>query len=204
MLHPPIFAFPPNRETLGGTAYLIVENTGNLLVDCPAWNEANQAFLHRQGGIKTLILTHRGGIANVKAFQQTFGCSVVVQEQEAYLLPGIAVTCFQSEHILSPDSDLLWTPGYTPGSTCLYHNSGVLFTGRHLLPNPKGELMPLRTSKTFHWPRQIQNVQLLLQRFNPETLQYICPGANLGFLRGKLIDQAYLRLSALNLTALKS
>jgi hypothetical protein len=37
---------------------------------------------------------------------------------------------------------------------------------------------------------------MLLERFTPETLQYICPGANTGFLRGKrVIDNAYERLA---------
>ncbi|MGL5193174.1 MAG: MBL fold metallo-hydrolase, partial [Chroococcales cyanobacterium] len=35
-----IFAFSPNRETLGATAYLIVENNANILVDCPPWDES--------------------------------------------------------------------------------------------------------------------------------------------------------------------
>ena len=48
-----VFAFPPNRETLGGTAYLILEeansSSANILVDCPAFNEVNQAFITEKG-----------------------------------------------------------------------------------------------------------------------------------------------------------
>jgi hypothetical protein len=44
---------------------------------------------------------------------------------------------------------------------------------------------------------------MLLERFTPETLQYICPGANTGFIRGKrVIDNAYERLGSLDLGAL--
>ena len=53
---PSIYAFGPNRETLGGTAYLIVENTGNILVDCPLWEEKNQDFLQSQGGVLDIRL----------------------------------------------------------------------------------------------------------------------------------------------------
>jgi glyoxylase-like metal-dependent hydrolase (beta-lactamase superfamily II) len=190
-----IFAFSPNRDTLGGTAYLILEETGNTLVDCPAWNETNQAFLDAQGGVKTLVITHRDAIAQVKAMQGRFGCEVLIQEQEAYLIPGVPVQSFHVEHHLSSTLHLLWTPGHTPGSSCLYHHSGVLFTGRHLLPDPQGQLSPLKTAKTFHWPRQIQSVQLLIDQFTPDTLKFICPGGNLGFLRGHLtIDNAYQSL----------
>ena len=188
-----IFAFPPNRETLGGTAYLIVEAV-NILVDCPAWNDTTQNFLQAQGGVHTLFLTHRGGIGQARQIQQAFGCGIVVQEQEAYLLPGLTVTPFGKTFTLTPQSLALWTPGHSPGSSCLYHSEygGVLFSGRHLLPNPQGNLMPLKTSKTFHWRRQLNSVQLLLDQLTPETLQRICPGANIGFLRGRsLVENAY-------------
>lgn len=200
-----IFAFPPNRDTLGGTAYLIVENTANLLIDCPAWNETNEKFLWEQGGVSSLLVTHRGGIGKAQEFQNTFGCQILIQEQEAYLLPGLDVTPFQHECNLTESCFAFWTPGHSPGSSCLYYSSagGVLFSGRHLLPNQQGEPVPLRTSKTFHWRRQLQSIKSLIEHFTPETLNYICPGANTGGLRGKgAIDRAYPRLAQLDLDSL--
>ncbi len=197
-----LFAFPPNRDTLGGTAYLILESSGNILIDCPAWNETNQDFIKKHGGVKWLFLTHRGGIGNVRDIQKVFSCDVLVQEQEAYLLPELEVKTFQQTVEISSHSHAIWTPGHSPGSACLYHNrsGGVLFSGRHLLPNRQAEPVPLRVAKTFHWPRQIRSIQRLLDQFTPETLQWICPGANTGFLRGKRsIDQAYQRLAQLDL-----
>jgi glyoxylase-like metal-dependent hydrolase (beta-lactamase superfamily II) len=197
-----VFAFPPNRDTMGGTAYLIVENSGNILIDVPAWNDTTAEFLHQQGGVRWLFLTHRGAIGKVKEIQQACGCEVMIQEQEAYLLPGIDVTTFQETVEISPESQAIWTSGHSPGSACLYYNryGGVLFSGRHLLPNQQGNPVPLRIAKTFHWRRQIQNVQKLRDRFTPDTLQFICPGANTGFLRGqRCIDQAHDRLMQLDL-----
>lgn len=192
----PIFAFPPNRDTLGGTAYLIAA-TVKILVDCPAWDETTQAFLQAQGGVDWLVLTHRGGIGKVREIQQVFNCQVAIQEQEAYLLPGLTVIPFQRELQLSPATIALWTPGHSPGSACVYHQPGrVLFSGRHLLPDPQGQLKPLKTAKTFHWPRQLQSLQGLVERFNSESLQYVCPGANTGFLRGQYaIAQPYEQLA---------
>ena len=197
-----IFAFPPNRDTLGGTAYFIVRNEGNILIDSPAIEKTNQDFLHSQGGVRQLFLTHRGAIGLTAEIQQTFNCEVLIQEQEAYLLPGLSVTTFSQEFSLDSLAKLIWTPGHSPGSSCLYYSDfgGVLFSGRHLVPNLQGEPVPLRTAKTFHWHRQIKSLQFLLKSFTPETLQYICPGANTGFLRGKrFIDQAYLRLASFDL-----
>ncbi|AFY49729.1 Zn-dependent hydrolase, glyoxylase [Nostoc sp. PCC 7524] len=200
-----IFAFPPNRDTLGGTSYFIVRNEGNILIDCPALDQINQDFLRSHGGVRWLFLTHRGAIGKTAEIQQNFGCEVVIQEQEAYLLPGLTVTTFTQELILDDKTKVIWTPGHSPGSSCLYYSElgGILFSGRHLVPNQQGEPVPLRTAKTFHWPRQIKSLQALLENFTPETLQYICPGANTGFLRGKrVIEQAYQHLKSLDLQTL--
>ncbi|MDH6078748.1 MBL fold metallo-hydrolase [Chrysosporum ovalisporum FSS-45] len=192
-----IFAFPPNRDTLGGTSYLIVGKEGNILIDSPSDDLKNQDFLRSHGGVRWLFLSHRGAIGKTAKIQQTFGCEVLIQEQEAYLLPGLTLTSFTHEFTLNSTSQVIWTPGHSPGSSCLYYSElgGVLFSGRHLLPNQGGEPVPLPTAKTFHWPRQIKSLQFILERFTPQTLQYICPGGNTGFLRGKgVIDNAYQRL----------
>lgn len=197
-----IFAFPPNRDTLGGTAYFIVENGAGVLIDCPAWNDVTHQFLRDHGGVSCLFITHRGGIGKAQEIQEAFGCKLVIQEQEAYLLPSAQVTPFQRELAIGDRCTAIWTPGHSPGSACLYYNQegGVLFSGRHLLPNSEGEPVPLRVSKTFHWQRQLRSLQFLLDRFTPDTLSYICPGANTGALRGKgAIDQAYQRLSQIDL-----
>lgn len=200
-----ISAFPPNRDTLGATAYLIVENQTNFLIDCPAWDQENQQFLQDQGGVSWLIITHRAGIGKVKEIQAAFGCQVLIQEQEAYLLPDLKVMTFEQEFNLTPQIQVIWTPGHSPGSSCVYSiaQGGILFSGRHLLPNQQGLPVPLRTSKTFHWRRQLRSVALLRDRFSPNTLNYLCPGANTGFLRGKrVIEQAYQHIAALDLEAM--
>ncbi|WP_414565863.1 MULTISPECIES: MBL fold metallo-hydrolase [unclassified Anabaena] len=189
-----IFAFLPNRDTLGGTSYLIVGNEGNILIDSPALDQTNQDFLRSHGGVRWLFLTHRGAIGKTSEIQQIFSCEVLIQEQEAYLLPGLTVTTFIQNFTLTATTQVIWTPGHSPGSSCLYYSKqgGVLFSGRHLVPNHQGEPVLQRTAKTFHWPRQIKSLQVLQERFTPETLQYICPGANTGFLRGKrFIENAY-------------
>lgn len=201
-----LYAFPPNRDTLGGTSYFIVENTGNILIDCPAWEELNQQFL-TQHGVKWLFLTHRSGISKqLKLMQSVLGCEVLIQEQEAYLLPEVEITPFHREIKLNYLGFGFWTPGHSPGSSCFYWSryGGVLFCGRHLLPNQQGQPFPLRIAKTFHWLRQLRSVEALRDRFNSQTLSYLCPGANTGFLRGQgVIDKAYERLSLLDLEKLR-
>jgi glyoxylase-like metal-dependent hydrolase (beta-lactamase superfamily II) len=200
-----IFAFPPNRDTLGGTAYLIVRNVGNILIDSPPYHETNLDFLKSKLGVRFLVITHRGAIGKAVQWQQALGCEIIIQEQEAYLLPEVKVTTFEQQFFLQPDCQLIWTPGHSPGSSCLYYNEfgGVLFTGRHLIPNKEYHPIPLRTSKTFHWKRQINSLSSLVDKFTPHTLQYICPGASIGHLRGKhFIDKAYEHLVNLDIQKL--
>ncbi|MEM7713227.1 MAG: MBL fold metallo-hydrolase [Cyanobacteria bacterium P01_A01_bin.68] len=200
-----LIAFPPNRDTLGGTSYFILRNEGNILIDCPAWDKNTQDFLENNGGVRWLFISHRGAIGKSEEIQKNFGCEILIQEQVAYLLPESRVTAFTEKFTIDSVSQVIWTPGHSPGSSCLYHNSdgGILFTGRHLLPNREAEPVPLRTSKTFHWHRQIKSIKSLLEKFTPQTLKYICPGANTGFLRGeRLIDDAYNRLANLDLAEL--
>lgn len=198
----PILAFPPNRDTLGGTSYLVVEKDGNVLIDCPAWDDNTRSFLESQGGVQTLVITHRGGIGKVRELQAAFDTEVIIQEQEAYLLPNLSVTTFQQTLTISPTLEVIWTSGHSPGTACVYLAvcGGILFSGRHLVADSQGNPVPLRNAKTFHWIRQIRNVQKLRDRFDSTTLNWICPGANIGLLRGKLaIDQAYEKLAQLDL-----
>lgn len=201
-----LVAFPPNRQTLGGTSYLIETPQGNLLVDSPPWTLTTQAYLGDRG-VRWFFLTHRNAMAKVKAIQAALNCDIVVQEQEAYLLPELETTTFHRELTITTGVTAIWTPGYSPGSACLHWTSaqdgGVLFTGRHLLPTRQGEITPLRTSKTFHWPRQLKSLEALGSRFNGETLKYLCPGASIGFLRGEhKLDQAWERLQGQELEIL--
>jgi len=185
-LFPSVYSFTPNRDTLGGTAYFIVKNTGNILVDCPPWNAETTQFLLEQGGVKTLFITHRNAISNqVAKIQTALNCDIVIQEQEAYLMPEAKVAPFQDTWA-TEDVEAIWTPGFSPGSSCLYYKKegGCLFTGRHLLPNQAGDFQSLRTAKTFHWGRQLQSITKLIKRFENENLSYLLPAANTGFLRG--------------------
>lgn len=206
-----VYAFPPNRDTQGGTAYFIVNNAPagqptNLLIDSPAWDEANREWLMAQGGVQWLFITHRGGIGRASTLQKALNCEVVIQEQEAYLLPDTPTTTFHHSFRFNPDLEAFWTPGHSPGSACLYYSAygGLLFTGRHLLPSRSGEPEPLRLAKTFHWPRQLQQVEALKTRFSADTLAHLCPGASTGFLRGqRTIDRAYERLQQLDVDAFR-
>ncbi|RZM77124.1 hypothetical protein [Leptolyngbya iicbica] len=202
-----IYAFPPNRATLGGTAYFCINHddageAANVLIDAPAQAPEVVAFLRDRGGVQYWVITHRGASGEAKALQADLSCpKVLVQEQEAYLLPDLPnLVTYRDRYPLPGGGEAFWTPGFSPGSACVYwpQQGGILFTGRHLLPDRDGQLQPLRFSKTFHWPRQLRQIKQLQERFTAENLAYACPAANTGFLRGQaIVKDAYSQLQAL-------
>ena len=192
-----IYSFAPNSDTLSGTAYLILEKSGNTLVDCPPWHENTVNFLKEQGGVRTLFITHRTAIGNhVAKFQKALDCEIVIQEQEAYLMPEAEVISF-SDQWHQGNLTAIWTTGFSPGSSCLYYQNegGCLFTGRHLLPNHKSEVLALRTAKTFHWPRQLKSIDRLVEYFGDQSVSNILPAANIGYLyEFGMVKEAYAQL----------
>jgi glyoxylase-like metal-dependent hydrolase (beta-lactamase superfamily II) len=199
-----VFAFAPNRDTLGGTSYFIVRNSDrnldsglsqNILIDAPAWNDTNREFIANQGGVHAAIITHRGGLGQMAIIAKELDCKVIIQEQEAYLLPETPKTTYHQTHqIIAAESEpekllqVIWTPGHSPGSACIYY-AGIMFTGRHLLPDQQMNPQPLKTAKTFHWPRQQRSVTKLQELF--PHVKYLLPGASSGLLRGQgYIDMA--------------
>jgi glyoxylase-like metal-dependent hydrolase (beta-lactamase superfamily II) len=189
-----VFAFAPNRDTLGGTSYFIVSKPDgvlaqNILIDAPAWNDTNREFIANQGGVRWAVVTHRGGLGQMATIAKELACEVIIQEQEAYLLPETPKTTYQQSYqitLAALDSkniwQVIWTPGHSPGSACVYC-AGMLFTGRHLLPDQQMNPQPIKTAKTFHWPRQQRSVTKLKELF--AEVKYLLPGASSGLLRGQ-------------------
>ena len=190
-----LWLFAPNRDNQGGSAWFLEHSDRDLLIDVPALTQANLAFLQHRSRPGQIVLTGRDGHGRCRALQEALGWPVLVQEQEAFLLPGVkALETFAVEHDLAPGLRLLWTPGPSPGA-CVLHAGGAeaggadhgggLFCGRLLVPVAPGRLEPRRSRRTFHWPRQIASLRALRARLPAGTPGWIASGAGLGALRGE-------------------
>lgn len=218
-VRPGLWLFAPSRDTQGGSAWLLEAATGDLLIDCPAYTRANLLFLAGRGGAPGdemgrssgwILLTGRDGHGRCRRWQQALGWPVLVQEQEAYLLPGVdPLHTFAAEHRLGPGARLLWTPGPSPGACVLHVSPGGaaghdgLFCGRLLVPVAPGRVGPLRRRGTFHWGRQLRSLERLRQWLPAGAPEWIASGAGLGALRGpKLAPEGSVQLERLDLEAL--
>jgi glyoxylase-like metal-dependent hydrolase (beta-lactamase superfamily II) len=217
---PRLWLFPPNRDSQGGSSWWLESEHLDLLIDCPSLTEANLHFLAERaqrrpsggdGPGAWIVLTGRDGHGRCRRLQQALGWPVMVQEQEAYLLPGVnGLEVFGEEHCLREGVRLLWTPGPSPGA-CVLHVAGSstggrdgLFCGRLLLPVEPGRLAPLRSRRCFHWPRQLRSLAKLRTWLPEGSPDWIATSAPLGALRGeKLVREGAHLLAGLDLEALE-
>ncbi len=207
MVHEGLWLFAPSRESQGGSAWWL-ERQGDggsgVLIDCPAFNDANLAFLQSRPSGR-IVLTGREGHGRLRRFQEALGWPVHVQEQEAYLLPGVQqLIGFGRQAELEPGLQVLWTPGPSPGAAVLLaEQASILFCGRLLSPLAPGQAGPLRTRRSFHWSRWLCSLETLRNWLPPTQPQWLASGAGLGALRGEaLVPSARLVLEQLDLVAL--
>lgn len=222
-MRPGLWLFPPNRDSQGGSSWLVELPEGDLLIDVPFLSEASLAFLQARSALRRdaaptgaagwIVLTGRDGHGRCRRLAERLDWPVLVQEQESYLLPGLPrLTPFAEEHPLCEGVRLLWTPGPSPGAAVVHVRCPVgaggtaqdgLFCGRLLVPVAPGRLEPLRTRRCFHWPRQLRSLERLRRWLPPGSPDWIASGAGLGALRGEKLVQGGARLLAgLDLEAL--
>ena len=185
-----LWLFPPNRDCQGGSSWWLNIDPEPVLIDCPPLTQSTITALKDLAGTRQprILLTSREGHGRLRRLQEQLDWPVLVQEQEAYLLPNVErLDCFKGEHTTASGLRLLWTPGPTPGSAVVLAPAPVelLFCGRLLTPLAPGRLGPLRHGRTFHWPRQLASLAKLRAWLPPEASPQLASGAGLGGLRGE-------------------
>ena len=194
-----LWAFPPSRDSDGGTAWLLHSKSGaSVLVDVPLLSDEHLSWLQQQPQ-GWIVLTHRQGHGRCRRLQEQLGWPVLVQEQEAYLLPTVQQRqSFADQWEIEPGLKLLWTPGPTPGSCCLHWSQGqrdVLFCGRLLWPSGSSDVELRIGDSTFHASRQKRSLQRLRAWLRPGQPAQIACAAGLGVLRGaKLVEAGSVAL----------
>ena len=149
----------PNLEANGSVAWWLDVSPEPVLIDCPALTPTLIQELKALacGRSARIILTNRDSHGCVCKLQTELDWPVLIQEQEAYLLPGLKrLKTFSNDLVTPSGMSLMWTPGPSPGS-CVVHApspSNVLFCGRLLIPVADDYLSAFRSRSTFHWSMQ--------------------------------------------------
>ncbi len=176
-----IWVFPVDKESNSSRSWWLGCAPEPVLIDCPPCNQSNIEILRKLslGRTPRIVLTNRDGHGRVSDLNETLGWPVLVQEQEAYLLPRIRkLETFSEEYVTASGLRLLWTPGPTPGSCVVYAPDpwNVLFCGSLLIPVKTNHLLALRTRKTFHWTRQQKSLKKLRTWLPPESKPGLASG----------------------------
>ena len=96
-----LWLFPPNRDSQGGSSWWLEAAVEPVLIDCPPLTQATLDALQQLAAGRTprILLTSREGHGRLRRVQERFGWPVLVQEQEAYLLPNVQpLDTFADEH----------------------------------------------------------------------------------------------------------
>ena len=188
-IRPDLWLFPPNRDCRGGSSWWLDVDPEPALIDSPPLTEATLHALRElaRGRTARILLTSREGHGRLRRLQERMSWPVLVQEQEAYLLPGVQqLETFSEEVSTVSGLRLLWTPGPTPGHAVVHAPLpvNVLFCGRLLVPVEKDQLAPLQHRRTFHWHRQQRSLRQLRRWLPSEATPELASGAALGALCG--------------------
>ena len=184
-----LWVFPPDNPFNSSRSWWLGCDPEPVLIDCPLVNQSNIETLKKLSLGRTcrIVLTNRESHGMVSELQEVLGWPVLVQEQEAYLLPEIdQLETFSQEHITSSGLRLLWTPGPSPGSCVVYAPRpwNVVFCGRLLIPLKKNHFGALRTRKTFHWTRYQKSLGKLGKWLPSDASPELASGAGLQSFSG--------------------
>jgi len=135
-----------SSESYGATPYLIKRADGNIMIDVPRFNSKLADNVEEEGGIDTLILTHKDGVAHHQKWKDRFpGLQRIIHRADVTKDTEDCEIKLEGEGVWdpAPDYSILHTPGHTAGSISLlftcsgeYGGDSVLFTGDHLAYTP--------------------------------------------------------------------
>ena len=151
-----------SEKSFGAWSWFIRREVGNVLMDSPRSSPQLMARLEAEGGVATMVLSHRDDVADHAAYHDRFGCPRVMHAGDA--MRGCERVIEGDEPVaLAEDLLLIPTPGHTAGSMCLLYRETFLFTGDHLWwSRPRGMLWASKAYNWFDWEVQVRSVERLL------------------------------------------
>ncbi len=156
-----------SESSFGGWSYLITRPAsegGNVLVDSPRFATQLVKRIKAQGGITTMLLTHKDDIADHALFRKEFGCDRIMHAADGAGRLGIE-HIIEGEKAIALDRDLVAipTPGHTRGHLVFLYRQKFLFTGDHLAWSPaRKTLTAFRSVAWYSWAEQTRSMEKLL------------------------------------------
>ncbi len=150
------------RSSYGAASYLVATAAGNIMIDCPRFNEPLVKRLDEMGGVQAILFTHRDDVADHARFARHFGCQRMIHKADASAVPDAEIVFeLDAPKEILPGITAIPVPGHTRGSIC-YLVGETLFTGDHLSWSTGAErLTAFRDACWFSWDTQIESMARL-------------------------------------------
>jgi len=164
-----------SERSFGASSYLIVRESGNVLVDSPRAAEPLLRRVAEMGGVRTMFLSHADDVADHRRWHERFNCERILHEADVSSATRDVERQLQGIEPVRLDDELLVVPvpGHTAGSLALLYRDTFLFTGDHLWWSARyGRLHASRGVCWYSWPEQLRSLRRLLDlRF-----EWVLPG----------------------------
>jgi glyoxylase-like metal-dependent hydrolase (beta-lactamase superfamily II)/ferredoxin len=150
-----------SEDSFGASAWLVVREAGNVLVDSPRFTEALAGPIAELGGIDHIALTHRDDVADAERWASRFGARVWIHADDRVAAP-YATDLLTDEQQIQPGFVAFPTPGHTKGSVVFLLDDRWLFTGDSLAwSHERGDLAAFRGACWYSWEVQTESMARL-------------------------------------------
>ncbi|KAH7842248.1 hypothetical protein Vadar_003190 [Vaccinium darrowii] len=163
-----------SEKSYGAASYLIIHPEGNILVDSPRYTERLASNIETLGGVRYMFLTHKDDVADHEKWSKRFRCDRILHSKEVEFSTADVEIKLEGNGPwdLGRDIELVYTPGHSEGSVCLFYKPlKTLFTGDHLMMNETR----LSIGERYNWfsvPMQLKSVSILVEL----DFEWILPG----------------------------
>jgi glyoxylase-like metal-dependent hydrolase (beta-lactamase superfamily II) len=150
-----------SEDSFGASAWLVVREAGNVLIDSPRFTEALAGPIAELGGIDHIALTHRDDVADADRWAERFGARVWIHADDRVAAP-YATVFLREEQQIQPGFVAIPTPGHTKGSVMFLLDDRWLFTGDSLAwSHERGDLTAFRGACWYSWEVQTESLARL-------------------------------------------
>lgn len=139
-------------DTVGGNSFLVIRETGNLLIDSPRYSAWLRGQLEDLGGVRQVLLTHRDDVGAAELYASEFGAEVLIHEGDRDAAPfATRVLTGRAPVEIVPGVIAVPTPGHTAGHLMFLLDDGTLFT----------DLWAEESVCWYSWPDQLASLERL-------------------------------------------
>jgi glyoxylase-like metal-dependent hydrolase (beta-lactamase superfamily II) len=147
-----------SRRARGAAAWLLQRPDGNVLVDVPRYAKPLLRRIDALGGVRWIVLTHRGGGGEHAAWARHYGAARVLHAADQDDSTAEVEQLVTGPARLAEDLELIPVPGHTAGSMALLWRNEVLFSGAHLAADAAGRLCAPRPQDAWDSQRQRESI----------------------------------------------